>query len=473
MLNSIRNRLLLLLLLIISLIGGITMYRSYRDANHEVQELFDAQLAQSSRSLQAIVLYNIKAIDNFSAQEILDFPNTTANTDPINEYDLRDSHSYERKMAFQVWEKNERLILRSAAAPIIPLNKNALTPKSRGFSDVVIQHEKWRVFSLWDKEYHYLIQVGERYAIRDELTSEIVKHLLLPSITSIPILALMIWFGIGRGLSPLRKVAKEVTRRDTAHLEPIELKDVPIEIRPVIIELNALFYRVQTAMEKERRFTDDAAHELRTPLAALKVQAQVANTAKSDKDKKAALNNILTGVDRATHLVQQMLLLARLGSGEATQTKIKTINTHKISEEVIAQLACKAIDKNIQLSFECNTKQVIYGETANFEILLANLVDNAINYTPENGRIVVEINETKNSIDLNVTDTGLGISEKNIERVFERYFRVRDSSAEGCGLGLTISKQCAEQLSAVIKFSKPKSGVGLKAVVTFPKQCPI
>ncbi len=446
------------------------MYRSYRDANHEVQELFDAQLAQSSRSLQAIVLYNIKAIDNFSAQEILDFPNTTANTDPINEYDLRDSHSYERKMAFQVWEKNKRLILRSASAPIIPLNKNALTPKSRGFSDVEIQNDKWRVFSLWDKEYHYLIQVGERYAIRDELTSEIVKHLLLPSITSIPILALMIWFGIGRGLYPLRKVAKEVTRRDTAHLEPIKLNNVPIEVRPVIIELNALFYRVQTAMDKERQFTDDAAHELRTPLAALKIQAQVANTAKSDKDRKAALNNILSSVDRATHLVQQMLVLARLGSDEVKQSKANSINLQKVSEEIIAQLARKAIDKNINLSFECKTEQMIFGETVNFEILLTNIVDNAINYTPSGGNIIIEIKETQNSIELSVTDTGLGISNKNIERVFERYFRVRGSSAEGCGLGLTISKKCAEQLNAVIKFSNPENGIGLKANITFPKQ---
>lgn len=448
------------------------MYRSYRDANHEVEELFDAQLAQTSRSLQAIVLYDIKSIDNYSAQEILDYPITNVQTNPKNEYDLRNGHSYERKMAYQLWERPERLILRSASAPIIPLDKHAMTPKSRGYSDVMLQKEKWRVFSLWDKDFHYLIQVGERYAIRDELTSEILENFLLPSITSIPILALLIWFGIGRGLSPLRKVAKEVTRRDPSHLDPIKLKNVPFEIRPVIEELNALFYRVHTAMEKERRFTDDAAHELRTPLAALKIQAQVAKAAQSNDEKMPAINNIIAGVDRATHLVQQMLILARLGSDDRKKLKSNPINIHKTSEELIAQLALRAIEKNINLSFHCNKSYTIYGETANFEILLANILNNAINYTPDNGSVVVEINDTENNINLNVTDTGIGIAEKDLERVFERYFRVRDAVVDGCGLGLTISKQCAEQLNAIIKFIKPKNGIGLTVNISFPKHVP-
>ncbi|MFV2060020.1 MAG: ATP-binding protein [Gammaproteobacteria bacterium] len=448
------------------------MYRSYRAANHEVEELFDAQLAQSSRSLQAIVLHNIKSVDNYSAQEILDYPITTANTDSQNEYDLRNGHSYERKMAFQLWESRDRLVLRSASAPIVPLDVNAMSPKFRGFSDVLIHEEKWRVFSLWDKNFQYLIQVGERYAIRDELTGEIVETFLLPSVTSIPILALMIWFGIGRGLSPIRKVAKEVTRRDTAHLEPIKLKNVPLEILPLIEELNGLFNRVHTAMEKERRFTDDAAHELRTPLAALKIQAQVVKAAKTNSEKATAINNILASVDRATHLVQQMLTLARLGSEDKHQNT-NPINIHKTSEELIAQLALRAIEKNINLSFHCKDEFIIYGETANFEILLTNILNNAINYTPKDGHIDVEIDDTENSIRLSVTDTGIGIAEKDQERVFERYYRIRDSTVEGCGLGLTISKQCAEQLNAIIKFIKPKNGIGLTVNVLFAKQSPI
>jgi two-component system sensor histidine kinase QseC len=449
------------------------MYRSYRAANHEVEELFDAQLAQSSRSLQAIVLHNIKSVDNFSAQEILDYPITASNNNSTSEYDLRDGHSYERKMAFQLWESRDRLVLRSASAPIVPLDMNAMSPKSRGFSDVIIQEEKWRVFSLWDKDFRYLIQVGERYAIRDELTDEIVETFLLPSITSIPILALMIWFGIGRGLLPLRKVAKEVTRRDPSHLDPIKLKNVPLEILPLIEELNGLFNRVHTAMEKERRFTDDAAHELRTPLAALKIQAQVAKAAKTNDEKIPAINNIIAGVDRATHLVQQMLDLARVGSEGKRKLNNDPINIHKTSEELIAQLALRAIEKNINLSFHCEDEFIIYGETANFEILLANILNNAINYTPNNGRVEVKITNFKNYINLNVTDTGIGIAEKDLEQVFERYFRVRESAADGCGLGLTIAKQCAEQLNATIKFIKPENGRGLTVNLKFPKQCPI
>ncbi|MFV1982563.1 MAG: sensor histidine kinase, partial [Thiohalomonadales bacterium] len=208
-----------------------------------------------------------------------------------------------------------------------------------------------------------------------------------------------------------------------------------------------------------------------TPLAALKIQAQVAKAAKTNDEKLPAINNIIAGVDRATHLVQQMLVLARLSSED--KKNINPINIHKTAEELIAQLALRAIEKNINLSFHCKNNYIIYGETANFEILLANILNNAINYTPNNGSVVVEINDSENNINLNVTDTGIGIKEKDLDRVFERYYRVRDAVADGCGLGLTISKQCAEQLNAMIKFIKPKNGVGLTVNISFPKQYPI
>jgi len=458
---SIRRRLLILLLLIISLVGGITLARSYLASTHEIEEVFDAELAQSARSLQAIVLHNLKSIDYYAAQTLLDY-----DPGPDIKKNRRAGHSYERKLAFQVWDAPERLILHSSSAPITPLSPDSMTPEHRGFTDVVIEGVDWRVFSLWDHNNRYLIQIGEHRAIRNELVNKIVMQLFAPSFISIPVLALLIWFAIGRGLSPISRVVNEVIRREPDYLKSINIKSIPEEIYPLVQELNALFLRLEDAFIKERRFTDDAAHELRTPLAALKTQVQVALRAQNDEERDMALSHMLEGVDRATHLVHQMLTLARLGNADS-QKNIKTIELHNFVQEVMAQLAPGALEKNIELTFSGDNKAYIKAQSTSLQILLGNIIDNAIKYSPRQGDITVMLTHHEAHIVLSIDDSGPGIQAEFQQQIFERYFRILGTKVDGCGLGLAIAQQCAERLNATIKIENSSQNGGLNVKIYF------
>jgi two-component system sensor histidine kinase QseC len=284
--TSLRARLLLLLLSATLLLWAVTALLSYREAHHEIDEIFDAQLARSAHILLAQVGHEA------DETEI--------------EYG-EDFHKYERKIVFQVWDADGRLILRSANAP-----QKALVDEDEGFEDTRIDGRTWRVFSHWDGEHRLLVQVGERHDVRDELTESVVAHLFYPFAFAAPLLALLIWLGVGRGLAPLRGIAAEVADRAPQHLTPLEAGGAPDEIRPLVESLNGLLGRLDTALENERRFTADAAHELRTPLAALKTQAQVAQRSIAEEERRHALQQVVEGVDRATHLVEQLLTLARL-----------------------------------------------------------------------------------------------------------------------------------------------------------------
>lgn len=475
MFSSIRQRLLITLVLIITLIGSVTLLRSYLDARYEVQELFDAQLAQSARVIQAQVLPKLRKIDPKVIQEFLDtqsmvpqFQQSEDTNDDADHEMTEFGHEYERKIAFQIWGKKKHLILHSSAAPKVPLSEKSLTSNHAGYTDVVIDKTNWRVFSLWDNQRLYMVQVGERYDVRDELIKKISRRLVMPSLISVPILAFFIWFGVGRGLTPLVNVSKEISRRDPNYLEPILLGPVPKEIRPVAEALNKLFARLAEALEKERRFTDDAAHELRTPLAALKTQAQVALRATDKQEQQRALQQILQSVDRASHLVQQMLTLARL-SPEKVDSRSRSINLFNASADIIAQHATQlAFEKNIDLSLTGDEQVKINAEPTSLSILISNLVDNAIKYTPNNGTVNVNISSIEDDgVVLTIKDSGPGIDEQLQQRVFDRFYRVVGNSSNGSGLGLAIAQQSAKNLSASISMENDKQEGGLIVTVTF------
>ena len=293
--QSIRKRLTIYLLSSIIIVGTSTILFSYNDTTHEVNELFDAQLAQSARILHAQIANELRHDTTRSLQDLLnDQPKLTIpyeNNDELDEL----SHEYERKIGFQVWDKFGKLRLHSESVGTAPLAEQALIPGKSGFSSIRKNGQLWRVFSLWDEHDNYVVQAGESFDIRQELVSKISAKLISPSLISIPILALLIWFGISRGLNPIYRVINEVKKRESENLQPIEFEQVPQEISPLIESLNDLFTRLNLAFEKERQFTNDAAHELRTPLAALKTHAQVALRETNEADRKAAILNILAG----------------------------------------------------------------------------------------------------------------------------------------------------------------------------------
>jgi two-component system sensor histidine kinase QseC len=440
--HSIKRRLLVVLLATILLAWIATLLLSYRDARHELDELLDAHLAQSASLLIAQVGHEVDDID-------------TEHAPPV--------HRYSRKVAFQIWEKGQRLLLHSASAPNVPLS-----PQRDGFSDNDIAGERWRVFSAWDERQHFLVQVGERREARDELVLTIAKHLLQPLLITLPLLGLLIWFGVARGLRPLQALVGQVVARRPDNLAPLEVVAAPVEVGPLVEGLNQLFDRVRVSLESERRFTADAAHELRTPLAAIKTQAQVARAATAEVERRHALDNVLVGCDRAAHLVEQLLTLARLEPGSAALKQPERCDLYALARAAVAALAPAAVDKDIDLQLAEADALHVSGEPALLAILLRNLIDNAIRYSPRHSVVQVRVANAGNGAELTVIDQGPGIPAESRALVWERFYRVLGTGEAGSGLGLSIAKRIADLHGATIALSEGDAGRGLRVSVIFP-----
>ncbi len=440
---SIRRRLLVAVLSAIFLAWTFMATSGYLDIRFEVEELLDAQLAQSARVLLA---FNTTNLGEQSKPE-----QTTNKENNLPDVPKRlFGHRYESRLAFQIWTNENKLALRSANAPVV----FPLTDKEYGFEDVTLASHRWRVFSLPDDNSTIVVKVGERYDIRQELIRNVATKTLLPIVIVLPLLALLIWFGIGRAMAPLVKLARQVEIRAPNHLQSVEISDVPKEAIPLVNSLNNLFGRLEMAFDGERRFTSDAAHELRTPLAGLKAQAHVALRSNNHQSREKALHLVVKGVDNASHLVQQLLTLARLdpehGVGE-----YEVVNLANMAGEVLANLIPYTESKNIKLSLndttngECNT---IRGNKDALAILLRNLVDNAIRYTPNDGTIDVSIIHDDPYLTLRIADSGPGIPYDDRQQVFKRFYRRLGTQASGSGLGLSIVSRIAELHHANLKL---------------------
>lgn len=444
--NSLRGRLLRLLLSSSGLFLLIVSLLAYVNSHHEADELFDAQLAESARVL----------LDQASTG-ISERPSVVSDSD-------HPTLEYERKIAFQIRDREGNLLLRSATTP-----ERSLSEHSEGFSNSLIEGKKWRVFSHWNRDHTLQIQVGQLHEIRNELAGKIALSLLVPFLLAIPLVAPLIWFSIERGLKPVNWVSDEVKQRAVENLKPIVITDVPEEVRPLIDSINTLLSRLEYSFENERRFTADAAHELRTPLAALKTQAQVALRASETGQRKKALEQVISGVDRATHLVQQLLTLARLDPQFARVENSKFV-LHQVIVRVLSDLAAEALAKKIELTFEEDCGALVKGDAEMVGILASNLVRNAIRYTPEHGKVEVRIGEDDDAVWLHVIDNGPGIDPEERSHVFERFYRTLGNRVSGSGLGLSIVKRIADLHHARVELDSSENGGGLWVRVRFSKR---
>jgi len=437
---SLRRRLLFLLSGTVLAAWLATAAFTYFDAREEIGEMLDAHLAQSAGLIAAQLEHEID--DDHAAR-------------------TPRQYKHERKIAFQVWDRKGRLLLRSASAPEVQLQS-----RSEGYGDAVIDGKRWRIFSRWDESRQYLVQVGERYELRDELAQSVASHLLHPLAVALPALALLIWLGVGAGLAPLGGVAREVARRAPDNLAPLDEASAPREISPLIGALNALFDRLRTSLEQERRFTADAAHELRTPLAAVKTQAQVALGASSDAARDRALANVVAGADRAARLVEQLLVLARLDPQTAL-TPGQTVDLRELARQGTAEIAPAAAARGVEVGLVPGDAAPVAGDAVLLAVLLRNLLDNAVRYTPSGGEVEVSVERTSGGVSLAVIDNGPGIPEAERGKVFERFHRLLGSGEEGSGLGLSIVRRIADLHRAGVSLDTGPGGRGLRVEVRF------
>jgi two-component system sensor histidine kinase QseC len=436
---SLKQRLLALALTTVITIWIAAVTVTFFDARKELNEVLDAHLAQAAVLLVA---------------------QTSHEFDEIETEHAASPHKYSPRIAFQVWEGGRELRIHSVNAPAQPL-----ATIDQGFSDSVIDGQGWRVYSSWDDSGEYLIHVAERTDVRDQLAHTIARNLLQPVMISLPVLAVLLWIAVARGLRPLVKLTSEVERREPDNLAPLDAGVAPREVVPLIERLNRLFTRIDISMQKERRFTADAAHELRTPVAAIKAQAQVAQAASSKEERMHALDNAILGCDRASHLIEQLLTLSRVDTLEGGVTELCPLKS--IAAEVIASLAPAALEKNVRLGLLADDEVVIRGNQALLRVLLRNLLDNSVKHTVPGTSVQVRIAHEAGKNLLSVSDDGPGIPEQEREKVSERFYRPLGTQSSGSGLGLSIVKRIAEVHGASMHMGPGREGRGLLVTVEF------
>jgi len=434
--KSIRHRLLLWLLSGLTLAVAAAGLRIYSQTLEEANQLFDFHLKQMALSLPS---------DAFG---------------PVPPARL-DARGMEDELIVQIWNRDGVQLYFSRPGAQIP-RRAAL-----GFSTLATPAGHWRVYSV--EERNNVVQVGQPMRLRQALAAGMALRTTVPLLLLLPVLGVLIWLTVGRGLRPLKQIAADLGERTATSLEALDERPMPAEVRPLVQALNDLLARLALALESQRTFVADAAHELRTPLSAVQLQMQLAERARTDPERAAAFADLKRGLARASHLVQQLLTLARQ-EPDAAQRPVAEVDLAQVARRVLAEQAPLAAQNGIDLGLghDDAIEVKVRGDAEALRVMLGNLVDNAIRYTARAGSVDVLLRARDGRACVSVTDTGPGIPESERERVFDRFYRREGSRADGSGLGLAIVKNIADRHGAVITIENASPGPGLRVSVSFP-----
>lgn len=441
--RSLQGRLLVLVTAVVAVVWLAATALAWRDAQREIDQLLDSHLAQAAALL---VMQQAQAE---AEDEALDAPIL---------------HPYAPRVVFQVFHRGH-LGIHSANAPAQPMAP-AQHDRTSGFWTVQIDGKAWRVFATPGAQHDVQVYVGEQVAARTSILMAVLRSAFWPMGGALPILALATWWAVRRGAAPLRDLGRALARRDPHALDPIRMMRAPQEMQPMVDALNRLFDRIRDVLDSERRFTADAAHELRTPIAAVKAQAQVALAEHDARLREHALRGVLEGCDRAAHLVDQLLLLSRLEAG--TLTERAPLELASVARQVVADFAPRSIEKLQQIELDAAEPCPISGNETLLALLLRNLIDNAVRYSPARSRIVVSVFSRDAHAVARVEDGGAGLTPDELNRLGERFFRGRDNAQTGSGLGWSIVRRIASAHGAAIDVGLSSELGGLRVEVSFP-----
>ncbi|MEX3556201.1 MAG: ATP-binding protein [Burkholderia gladioli] len=431
--RSIRHQLLIWLLAIVVAGVGAAGWLIYRQALAEANELFDYQLQAIAAALPS---------EPFSQV----FGSRTNGDEGI---------------VIQIWNRNGGLMYFShPRAPIAP-------SAELGFSTERTDRGEWRVYGAIVGD--NVVQLAQPLSVRNRLAASVALRTVWPLIVLLPFLGAAVWMIVGRGMRPLRRVTRAVESRRPEALDPLPDNRLPQEVQPLVHALNGLLARLAAALDTQKAFVADAAHELRTPLAAVQIQAQLVARAQDDETRREALADLQSGVTRATRLAEQLLALARSEPDGATVREpvaLADVLAHCVSAQAVV-----AQKRNIDLGIEEAQPAIVDADIGALRVMLNNVLDNAVKYTPEGGRIDVSLSFGEGRALVRVADSGPGIPPEERERVFDRFYR--DSSARvrtdvsGSGLGLAIVKRVATQQRATATLGESPAG-GLLVEIAFP-----
>lgn len=436
--TSLRARLFLILVATTGVIWLAATIWIYLGTKRELEHVLDTRLQEAARMVSSLVR-----------------DDGGANGDVIATMPSAAASGYERQLSCQIWSLGGRLVAASSTAPA-----GRLTEQREGFSDSLVNGETWRVYAIEDAAKGVRVLVGDRLGLRDRLVQDLVLGLVVPTLLILPLFAGLIWLSIGRGLAPLKQIAADLEDRAADDLTPVRANAMD-EVRPVTAALNGLFRRLGAARRHEREFTAFAAHELRTPLAGIRAQAQIARAAEEPTMRLSALDRIIEGVDRTARLVSQLLALARLDADIARPaTTLVAIGSllREIDKERLRSDLIVEIDPELDAF-------VVLSDPDNLRLALRNLHENACGYSPPGGCVRWRRASER---DIAVEDQGRGIPPDELPLVMQRFYRGRGHNHSGSGLGLAIAEAALAHLGGSTVTLKNRDGGGLKAIVSFP-----
>ncbi|HZP12897.1 MAG TPA: ATP-binding protein [Nevskiaceae bacterium] len=427
---SVRRRLLAGLIALVIAVDGLAVFLTYQRAEVSTSLLLDYQLQQMALSLRA------------QGQAAPDTPISPQGED----------------FAVQVWNKD--------GTPVYESPKGLRFPEDipEGYANLQVEDQRWRAFQI--ETPRRIILVAQLAGIRERLARTIALKTIAPLLLLTPLVAVAIWLIVVRTLEPIKRVVAEVRSRDADTLAPLRTEGLPQEIAPIVAEVNRLLERLSAAFQVQRSFIGDAAHELRSPLTALRLQVQLLEGAKGEREGAETRAKLLAGVERATNLVQQLLTLARNEPGATTTAPVK-LKLGDVVREAITECASFSIARGIELAFEPRDEVELVGHAESLRALVRNLVDNAIRYTPRGGHVLVRLASENAAACIEVEDSGPGIQPYERERVFDRFYRGRNTTEDGTGLGLSIVRNVVSRHRGSVALGESKLG-GLKVSVTLP-----
>ena len=442
--NSIRHallRYLMLALIIISLITGVITYLT---TAHETEEL---------------LTHNLKQIALAVAQQPRGLGDSSHSRSTKNAREMMlPAPMAEEDFLIQIWHRTT-LVYSSHSPTHFPLSER------EGLSRITYGNASWCTYTM--RTPNAVVQVAQPPAMQKEMLREVVQSVLIPLAVQIPLIALFVWLIVGRSLRPLKGISAAISARHGRLLTPLPLIETPLEVKPLVAELNALLKRLGNSLEIQRQFTANAAHELRTPLTAIQLQLNILQRAQTDEEKARAMQKLAAGIQRGVRLVHQLLSLARQ-EHEAVTRPLQTFDMGALVRSVIEQAEAAIAEKNMHLTLAATQPVQAAADAEGVRILLTNLIDNAIRYTPAGGHIRVALDAVFQGVQLTVADNGGGIDAAEHGKVFDRFYRVPGSATFGTGLGLAIVKTIADRHAAQLVIGQGLEGKGVSFTVIFP-----
>ncbi|MBI3440250.1 MAG: sensor histidine kinase N-terminal domain-containing protein, partial [Proteobacteria bacterium] len=403
---------------------------AFRSATSQINSTADARLINNAGVLWVLTKDTLKKIHergDTSAHQI-DFDSVAAGMSHALSLDKM-INNYASSRMMRIWMKDRVAMYSDTAFP------EAIPAVPSGFSDITYKNEKWRVFSLPIPNQGISIELGEKVTLRQDLISDILIDLFLPLLLLMPIIGVLLWLGIRNGLQVFRSVVQQIKARSPNDLSPINISPLPDDLEPLGASINQLLLQLESSLTAERRFADHAAHQLRTPLAGLKLQLQMLATTNDEAGRRLGIRNLLSSVDRATKLVGQLLSAVRVSH---QPLDMKSVPLYPLTASIVADMGTIITSKRMSVSLSGDEKITAWADKNLLRLAIINLFENAMKYTPENGTIELIVAEHEKMCSLSIRDTGPGIPVEHRESVFRRFYRINDPAMEGSGLGLAI-----------------------------------